>query len=343
MFSLKPLDKEYSRSFAVIIQKKYNSSKEVISRNVVETIYHTELMRDRDIDENYDFTKNIQKYCKSTDNDEWILKDEYEYEMACHNRVSKGFERFIKIIYGPSGSGKTYTLAKLIKRFKQVFPKNEIIYASVNDVANEPAFDSLTTKQEVIDEKTKKKSIKDVSIIKEISLQKIENPIDVFDPVFKDSLVLFDDLDANCGVFSYTDLDPTLTPEKFKDMSIKDKSQITNLVKRKMEVVSTFMKQSAISIVFNARKQRINFCYIFHAFFNNKFENELLGEASSVVIFPQKADKSTLGRWLRTKLLFDKEEANYLINRPWRRWDFCEIDLTSSRKFSIMNDTLKLF
>ena len=347
MFSLKVVDEDFTRSFGVIIQKDPKGS----TRKVVETLYHTELVRDRGVDydkESKDFNDKMYKtYCSSIEGGEYILKDNFEFEMACHDKVTKGFERFIKIIYGPSGSGKTFTLAKLIRKYRQAFPQNSIIYASVNDVKNEPAFDSLvepvldTNGKPLIDKATGKPQTK--SIIREIDLKKIDTIIDVFAPEFKDSLLLFDDLDANTGVFSYTDLDPNMTPEKFKELKIAEQAKITDLVEKKMEVVSRFLKATAKSVIFNARKQRINFAYIFHAFFNNRFENELLGEATSVVVFPQKADKATLTRWLSSKLLFSKAEAAYLTNRKWRKWDFLEIDKSTGQKFALMNDTLKLF
>lgn len=341
MFSLKAIDKDFSRSFGVIVDKAAN-------REVVETLFHTEYLRDRNIDfvtEAAKFDRGMAKYCKSRDDDEYILKPQYEFEMACHSAVTKGFERFIKVVYGPSGSGKTYTLAKLIGRFKQAFPQNDIIYASVNDVKNEPAFTDLV--EPVLDEAGKPTKDEDgkpitKSIIKEIDLAKIDTVIDVFQPEFKDTLLLFDDLDANTGVFSYTDIDPSMTQERFKSLSIKEQAQITSLVEKKMEVVSRFIKLTAKSVIFNARKQRINFAYIFHAFFGNRFENELLGEASSVVIFPAKADEATLKRWLVTKLLFTKKQAESLMERKWCKWDFCEIDKTTGRKFIMMNDTLKM-
>jgi hypothetical protein len=343
MFSLKSIVPEFSRSFGVIIDK---------SGSVVETLWHTEYLRDIAVDykkEMEDFKKGIAKYCVTSNvADEYNLKPEYKFEMACHARVTKGFDRFIKIYYGASGSGKTYNLAKLIHRYRQVFPKNSVIYASVNDVKNEPAFKALEepvldeiSQKPILDETSQKPVMK--SIIKELDLNKIETVLDVFNPIFKDSLMLFDDLDANCGVFTYTDIDPTMTPEKFKALSIKEQASITKLVDQKMEIVSKFLRLTAKSVIFNARKQHINFAYIFHSFFNNKFENELIGEASSCVVFPSKLDMSTFSRWLVAKLLFTRKEAKWFTEKRWFKWDFCEIDKTSARKFVLCNDVLKMF
>lgn len=343
MFSLKPIIPDFSRSFGVILNQKGET---------VETLWHTEYLRDQKIDyagETKAFVEDMQKYCSKIEQDEYTLKPGFGFEMACHARATKGFDRFIKIYYGASGSGKTFNLAKLIRRYRQVFPVNtNIIYASVNDVKNEPAFRDLT--EPVLDESTGKPVVDSAtgkpvtkSIIKELDLGKIETVLDVFNPIFAESLLLFDDLDANCGVFTYTSIDPTMTPEKFKSLSIKEQGTITKLVDQKMEIVSKFLRMTAKSVIFNARKQRINFAYIFHSFFNNKFENELIGEASSCVVFPSKLDMSTFSRWLVAKLLFTRAQAKWFIEKRWFKWDFCEIDKTSARKFVLTNDTLKMF
>lgn len=345
MFSLKAIVPDFSRSFGVILNQK---------DEVVETLYHTEYLRDVVVDyvtETQAFNKAMKRYCVDSAGtpDEYHLKPEFKFEMACHAKVTKGFDRFIKIYYGTSGSGKTYNLAKLIRRYRQVFPKNTIIYASVNDVKNEPAFKPLV--EPVVDESSPGEKVLDKvtgqpatkSIIKELDLNKIETVLDVFNPLFQDSLMLFDDLDANCGVFTYTDIDPTMTPEKFKTLSIKEQGAITKQVDQKMEIVSKFLRLTAKSVIFNARKQHINFAYIFHSFFNNKFENELIGEASSCVVFPSKLDMSTFSRWLVAKLLFTRKEAKWFTEKRWFKWDFCEIDKTSARKFVLCNDVLKMF
>jgi hypothetical protein len=181
------------------------------------------------------------------------------------------------------------------------------------------------------------------SIIKELDLTKVETVLDVFNPIFSDSLMLFDDLDANCGVFTYTDIDPTMTPEKFKSLSIKEQGAITKLVDQKMDIVSKFLRMTAKSVIFQRPQTAHQFCLHFPLFFNNKFENELIGEASSCVVFPSKLDMSTFSRWLVAKLLFTKREAKWFTEKRWFKWDFCEIDKTSARKFVLCNDILKMF
>jgi ABC-type dipeptide/oligopeptide/nickel transport system ATPase component len=355
MFSLKPIDPEYSRSFAVVIQKTpVEGTTDEFTRRTVATVYHTEYFRNRRVDYNLEivrFNNDMVPYCRNlktlplpkpsgddvhTNFDEIVeltdiysLKPNFEFEMACHNKVSKGYERFIKLVYGQSGSGKTVTLSKLIQRYRQAFPNNNIIYGSVNDVKNEPAFEDL------VDENG-------ASIIKELNLVKINHVIDVFKPEFRNALLMFDDLDANCGIFKPVDLDPALTPEVVQQLDFKKRRAVDKMVRDKMDAVSKDIKDTAISAVFNARKQNLSFCYIFHEFFANRFENQLLGEAKSVVLFPSGADQATLTRWLNKKLLLSKKSADFLTSRTWCKWDFLEIDKTTGRKFALMNDTLKL-
>lgn len=349
MFSLKVIDKIYSRSFGVIVKKV--KEKDEDKKIVVETLYHTDLIRNVDVDyskENKLFIYKMSEYCESIEEGEYILKSNFEFEMCCHAHVMPGFERFIKLIIGTSGSGKTYTLAKLISRYVQAFPKQSVIYASVNDIKNEPAFKDLTAVvlgedgKPAVD-KNGKKTNEIKSIIKEINLPEVDNIIDVFSPDFEKSLVMFDDLDANTGVITYTDMDPSMTPERFKTLSIKEQMSITKSVEEKIKCVSSFMKQTAISIIFNARKQHISFCYILHAMFSGAFENTMLSEATSVVLFPNKCNKSTMNRWLRTKMLFNKKDAEYLTEKKWYKFDFLEIDKSSGQIFALMNDTLKIF
>jgi hypothetical protein len=363
MFSLKPVDPEYSRSFAVVIRKiPTKGSPGEFTRQTVATLYHTEFMRDRRIDYNLEiarFNNDMVPYCRNLvtlplpepkvfpdeelaaeEPDEpeinaeldlvYNLKSNFEFEMVCHNKVSKGFERFIKLVYGPSGSGKTVALSKLIRRYRQAFPNNSIIYGSVNDVKNEPAFKDL------VDPETGE------SFIKELNLAKVNHTIDVFKPEFKNALLLFDDLDANCGIFKPTDLDPKYTPEFVSQLPFKEKRAINKAITEKMDTVADAVKNTAISAIFNARKQNLSFCYIFHEFFAARFENQLLGEAKSVVLFPSGADMATLTRWLMKKLYLSKQSTQFITARIWRKWDFLEIDKTTGRKFALMNDTLKL-
>ena len=358
MFSLHSVDPEFSRSFAVIIQKTPSGTEGIPpTRKYAATLYHTEFLRDRGIDycwEMIRFNNEMVPFCKdltplpceSDDEDEesqdpfekvlpslpgeYHLKGNFEFEMCCHSKVNKACERFIKLIYGQSGSGKTVTLAKLIKRYRQAFPANNVIYGSVNSLENEPAF------KEFVDPETKK------SLIRELNLAKVTTVIDVFRPEFKNALLLFDDLDANCGVFRPVDLDPTLTPEVVATLPLKEKRAIARQVREKMASVSADVRGTAISAVFNARKQNLSFCYIFHEFFANRFENQLLGEAKSVVLFPSGADQATLQRWLTKKLLLSKPSAKALTERTWAKWDFLEIDKSTGRKFALMNDSLKL-
>jgi hypothetical protein len=123
MFSLKPIVPEFSRSFGVIVDK---------NNDVVETLYHTEYLRDVEVDykkELETFITSMKKYCSTTSGDEYHLKPGYKYEMACHANVTKGFQRFIKIYYGASG-WEDFQPRQANPAIPAGFPKNSVIYAS---------------------------------------------------------------------------------------------------------------------------------------------------------------------------------------------------------------------
>lgn len=101
------------------------------------------------------------------------LKDG-KYQQIPNDNASKGSKREILYITGPSGSGKsTYTL-NYLKQYKKKFKKNEIWLFSA------------LTEDETIDKAKPKRIIIDERLITE--------PIGIEE--FKDSLVIFDDIDV---------------------------------------------------------------------------------------------------------------------------------------------------
>jgi hypothetical protein len=132
----------------------------------------------------------MKKYCSTISQDEYHLKPGYSYEMACHANVQRFRALHQDLLWG-LGSGKTFNLAKLIRRYRQVFQKQRDL-RSVNDVKNEPAFKDLVEPvleangKPVLDSATGKPVTK--SIIKELDFTKVETVLDVFNPIFSDSL-----------------------------------------------------------------------------------------------------------------------------------------------------------
>jgi hypothetical protein len=112
-----------------------------------------------------------------------------------------------------------------------------------------------------------------------------------------------------------------MTPEKFKWALDQGARAITKLVDQKMEIVSKFLRMTAKSVILTPASNTSISPISSTLFFNNKFENELIGEESSCVVFPSKLDMSTFSRWLVAKLLFTKREAKWFTEKRWFKWD----------------------
>lgn len=347
MFSTKILDKDYSRSFAVIVKVDIDKNGDIKSRKVKETIYHTELMRHRPIDKTYDFDESMSKYIDTNTNGEWKLKSPYEFEIVPHSKPTKSFQRGITVVISPSGGGKSVFIGKLANRYNEVMPDNHILYASANALSNDPAYEELSKKtitKEVLDEETKKLKKEKFPVLREFNLTNIDNTIDVFDEgIFKNTMTIFDDLHNDIGQsFTYQDLDPELTPEKYSQLSITDKNKVNRLVKQKNNMVTEFMMSTAKNIMFLGRKQNISFVFVQHTMFTgNRLENILISEATNLVLFPNRTDPSILSRFLTLKLNFTKKQADLIIKKKWYNYDFCMVDLTGSKRFMVTPDTLK--
>lgn len=320
MFSTKILGKDDSRSFAVIINKKTNK--------VEETIYYTELTRELEDVEN-NFSSEISKYCTSVNDEEHEYRIDsklYAIEMACNNKRTEKFPRFVKLYIAPSNSGKSYNLSKLSGRYHQVFPNDKIIYASVKDIENDKSYKD--TKQ----------------FIKQLDLKKQESILDVTgDPDLKSTFFIFDDLDSNAGVFTFQDLDSSMTNEKFNSLTLKEKGVMIRALKNKTTNTIALVNESVKNIICNGRGTEISLCYVYHAFNNGRNENVIINEASSVVLFPYNSTASVMKNWLIKKLNFQKNDALYIVNRKWYQYDFCEINICSGNKFLITNDVIKMF
>jgi hypothetical protein len=306
MFSIKPINNDDSRSFAIILDKENNK--------VLETIYYTELSREIDSTNN-DFAHDIFKYCKTFNSNTQEFKldsSKYYFEMACHNKRTTKFQRFLKLYIAPSNSGKSYNLSKLCYRHKQAFPDDKIIYGSVHDINNDKSF-----------EKTK-------SFINQLDVTKQNAIINVEDEELRGSLIIFDDLDSNSGSITIENLG--YTQDDYNKLSANDQAKITKLLKSKMQTTSHFIDESMKNIIFNARKYQISMCYVFHAFNNGRKENLLLNEVSSVVLFPYNSSKSVLNKWLINKIHLSKEDAKFITDYKWYQYDFLELNISSGQK-----------
>lgn len=316
MFSIKKLTTN-SRSIALIVDEK--------EKKVKETIYFTELTRDMDekIIKSNNFTKDMSQYTIISKNNEFKLKKEYLFQMTCNNNPQDSFPREIKLIIAPSNSGKSYQLANYIIRYNQAFQKNLIAYASTHSIKADKSFKPVFEKE--ID-------------IKEIDVNAMDSIIDFSEKDAHNSLFIFDDMDTNTGIV------------RLEDMDI-DSSQLTPLQKTKAIKTAKlksldndyFVNESVKNLIHNARKYRVSMAYIFHDFFNGRFENELLTETTSVILFPYNSDNTQLTKWLLQKLKMNKEQVKFINDITWFQYDFLEINKFGGKRFLLTPDTLKLF
>ena len=315
MFSIKALSNE-SRTIAVIKEKDSNK--------IVCPVFYTELSRDL-IDIKNDFNKDVENYINITSNNIYKTKSSFCFEPVPHSKSSKTFPRFIKLIIAPSNSGKSFQIARLCERYNQAFPENNIIYASVNSLDNDVSFKEI------------KKSIK------ELDVSRTDSMIDIFDPDVKNSLVIFDDLDSNSGSLTLQSLDEKYDEEFISKLTPVEKNKLYKLLAAKENIIKQSIKESVRNIIFNGRKQHISLCFVQHTFNNGRFENEIINECSDILLFPYNSQKATLRTWLIKKLQFDKSSADYIVNKNWYQYDYCQLNTNGGKRFMLSNDELTIF
>ena len=114
----------------------------------------------------------------SAEDDDKITKSFRRLELPKEQKFQqipdKHTERQIMYITGASGSGKSTYIAKYCKQYKKVFPDNDIYVFSA--LTEDESLDACEPKRIVIDERM------------------ISDPLTVDD--FKDSMVIFDDIDV---------------------------------------------------------------------------------------------------------------------------------------------------
>ncbi len=338
MFSTKVLDKDNSRQIAVINKLIFdNSGKKVIRKIPQEEIYLTQEIRFSDTEHSVEtFTESIAKYCKKTNHDEFVLSKDYEF-FPTFNQPIKSHRRSIFYLISPSGAGKSVFISKLMEQYNKMFPKNHINYASLNDIKNDDTFDSVSTKTFVDDEFNEKQKV-----TRQFDLININNNLDVYDDVFKNTLTVYDDLHQNVSnSFSVQDLDPEMTKEKFNKLPLPDQNKLNKLVDHKNKTVTEFMMQTSKNIMMLGRKQIINFVFTQHNFFSgSRLENIMLSEATNLVFFIKRTDPSILNRFLTQKVYLTKEQSEKIIKRKYYNFDFVSLDISSSQRFFFSPDSL---
>lgn len=316
MFSTKILSKDYSRSFGVIKDAKTNK--------VLETLYLTPLVRELKHIKN-DFKKDIKEYCSKITDSEFHMDDtKYLFEIVPNFNNTKNF-REIFVMYGGTGSGKSYTISNIFKRFLEAFKKKNLIYISPNNVDNDESLAPLKNK------------------IKEVDIFKLDSPINVYDDVFQNALVAFDDTDSNSFSYNLEDLDPNLTEENLANLDLKQKNKVASEAEKSLKTAIKFVNESLKKFCWEARKNRTSLIYIYHDFFQGSLENMLIGEANRLIIFPYKMNRARFLKWTKDKLGLEKSDAEFIANHRYYMYDFCMLDKQDGKMFMMTPDLLKIF
>jgi hypothetical protein len=216
--------------------------------------------------------ENEKRRSKKKDNKELFIDDkakssidkyECDYNETIQQVPDPETERSILYITGPSGSGKSYYTRNYILEYKKIFPKNNIYI-----------FSSLT-EDETLDKIPKIKRIK-------FTEKFMMHEFKIID--FKDSLVIFDDVDA----------------------------EINKMKKQKI--------YGLLNIILNTgRHERVSVIFTSHLSCAGNETKLILSEAHSITIFPKNMGNRSLFYLLDGYFGLDRHQINYIkkINSRW--------------------------
>ena len=209
--------------------------------------------------------ENEKKRSKKKDNKFLYIDDkannsidsyDCDYNETIQQLPDKETERSILYITGPSGSGKSYYTRNYILEYKKLFSKNNVYI-----------FSSLDS-DETLDKIPKIKRIKftDKFLLYDFKITD-----------FKDSLVIFDDVDSETN--------------KFKKKKIFD----------------------ILSMILNTgRHERCSCIFTSHLSCAGNETKLILSEAHSITIFPKNAGNRSLKYLLDSYFGLDKHQINYI-------------------------------
>ena len=216
--------------------------------------------------------ENEKKRSKKKDNKFLYVDDkannsidsyECDYNETIQQIPDKETERSILYITGPSGSGKSYYTRNYILEYKKLFPKNNVYI-----------FSSLDS-DETLDKIPKIKRVK-------FTDKFLSYDFKITD--FKDSLVIFDDIDAETN--------------KLKKAKI----------------------YGILNIILNTgRHERVSCVFTSHLSCAGNETKLILSEAHSITIFPKNMGNRSIKYLLDSYFGLDKHQINYIkkINSRW--------------------------
>ena len=314
MFSFKELN-DKSKNVAVIWDTKKNKQKEFI--------YMTERSRNMKIKEDDSYDEKIKKYVESSEDNKFILKEQYEFRPV-PPKFTEDYMRQVLSIFGKSGSGKSWFTAKYVEAYANFYPDHKIMYISNNPIENDTSYS---------------KNVKDK--IEQIDLNTVNKVIDFQD--FQDCLFIFDDiLDVDVSIDPNIVADQILASKKEKVLDFKDQAVIDKAVQMKGKVVKNYIIQSIHNLLYLARKQSVSVLITCHDLFSGREASKIIGESHNIVLFPySNVSNKKLKDFLTTKASYDQDEANDLLRTEFLQYEYLSLNV-NGRRYFMTPSTLKI-
>lgn len=178
---------------------------------------------------------------------------------------SKDRQRMCIYYAGPSGAGKSTQMGKYVKKYGQMFPKNNIfIFSSINE---DKAYDNYHPKPKRI----------------RIDESLLDETLDIEDE-FKDSLVIFDDIDV-----------------------IKGSKELKKYIIKLRDTILETGRHCNTDILCNS-----------HQLLNYSQTRECLNESQIVVVFPKAGSVKHIRAFLKDYMGCSKEQVNRILSLPSR-------------------------
>jgi len=165
-------------------------------------------------------------------------------------------------VFGSSGSGKSYWIGKYLQAYKKKFPKNNIYIFS--PILNDPAFSEAKPQYVKIDDGI------------------VENPLDIKESEFKNSVMVFDDIES----------------------LNKPYKQLIEVFRDQVLECGRHYNQTAICVS--------------HIILNGQSTRRILNESSKIVVFP-KSNFNAISNLARRYFGMSRDEINY-IRTTSSRW-----------------------
>lgn len=325
MLSFKSLN-EHSRLIGLIMND---------NDKVEETLYLNELL-DYNLEQDSEFAKGIGKYAEEFEKNakdlitSFKMKKEYKLEVT-PPVFNDTYERNISYICGKSGSGKSYYMAKYIRKYHHMNPRNLIYYVSANRIGNDKSYLPLF----------EKKSFQ--KVFRQIRLSSINNIIPFEE--YRNCIFIFDDI---------LDVEVSLSPDEIANLYLEEKKsnnaqdvklllsdqvKIARITKIKSELIKHNIVNSIFALLNLGRKNGISVLVSDHKLHSGGNSCKIISESHNIVLFPHgNVSSSKLEEFLVKKLSFDKDQAAKVINKVFKKYEFLNINVAGDNFYLTSNE-----